>query len=240
MDDFDDLIPTLSPWLAKRCAYAASTRPGLSAEELFQAVVLRAYLRAERGWFDQAPQVHIHAQAKTLLNNCIRQELKAYARYHERTQFDPVGDDPEPPPPTEPSRRDEAMGLRVDLARVLAVIQEVTTPTRRLSLLSRDVPLTVLLSHVEQAKAYRAGGSSMVVRPADEAFDQLVEQRVIPELVFDLPDWKLMLGRIYYGVGPLDSVPHAVAKGGSAKVERQANRALDDLRDAFTDTGVRA
>ncbi len=233
MDELNGLILGLSPWLLRRCTLKALELPGVFPEDLYQAVILRFYVRAQAGWFDQNPTVSVEAQAKTLMIFCLRHEITAIRRYRARL-FTDDGDEqgdgklgrlpaPEAPEP----------GIGHDVERMLELLETATTPVRRLCLLSRDVPYAVLLRHVRQAKAYKVGGADMVRRPAEQAYAMLAEHREDESL----RGWKRVLGAIFYGVGPLDQVPEEDIDKAAGTVQRQADRAIEDLQKRLPEAG---
>jgi DNA-directed RNA polymerase specialized sigma24 family protein len=233
MADVQGMFEVHEEWLEKRCKYEVLKIRGWTWQELRNEVWVRFVRRAEAGWFDQRPTKSVEAQARTLMNLCIRHVQKARWRDQGRARKHSEDDDalariPEPHP-TDPS---EAKQHQQELRQLLALVHEATSPVRGLCLLSRDVPRAVAGGDVDRAKAYKRGGSNMPVRPAPEAYALLDSERRDTLLVFDLERWKPVLGVIYYAEGPLQPQLAEGCDVLAGNVERQANRALADLQRA--------
>ncbi len=230
----DSLLQKNAHWLYRRCLFMAASLPGTQVDDLFNDTVLRFLKRAATGWFDQPTTRSLNAQARTLLSFSLRQaatdERRRNRRFGEILGPDGQHRDPGRQPAPSPMNPQH----RLLLQQVLEQGSGATSPPRWLSLLSRDLPLAVEQNTVARARAYRKGGSRMVLRPAPEAFQQLRDRREDPALVGNEPRWKPILGAIYFGLGPPEEVPPKVCRTGAAKVERYANRALEDLRDHFS------
>lgn len=237
MDDLPDLNALIldnQTWLHRRCLSQAARLAGVQGDDLFQDVVLRFLDRAAAGWFDGPVQVSVQARARTLFNNCLRQAATQRIRQGKRVGS-LEGPDGQPQDPGEqPAPRPWEPQQDLLLEQTLGQGPALTSPPRWLSLLSRDLPRAVRLGPIQRARAYRRGGSRMVLRPAAEAHQHLHNQRQDAALVGDPSRWKPVLGAIYFGEGPLDAVPPQVRKAGASKIERYANRALDDLHRHLT------
>jgi hypothetical protein len=227
------LLVQLTPWLHKRCVFKARGLAGVEPDELFQATVLRFLERARLGWFDQAPTKSQLSQARALLWYCLRQELTAIYKHKARNDLVDVTDAEGGFPGLVASMELRDIDDRALIKLVLDEMESVSTPTCRLSLLSRDVPWLVVVRHVEQAKAQKSGGSKMVVRPAADALQLLKGTLSLYAEAEDLRTWALVLGAIYFGQGPLGSVPETIRKEGATKVERYARRALVAMAEYF-------
>lgn len=228
-----ELLEQLDPWLQGRSRYVAAQLPGLDADEVYQAVV-EEFLRELDRWMQQDATVSVVAQARSLMAFCIdhvrTKEIRARHRRHELSQVE--GGDPfdrvaEPVEPVDATRA----------AEVLLQIRGATTPPCALCLLSLRLPGLVHQDDAARAKSWRKGGSQAVPRPLDEAWGIYMDGLGHPPLVADDAAWKDHVGVSWYTEGPVEELAGDDRRGAAAKVERYANRGVEDLRAALLGEG---
>jgi hypothetical protein len=224
-----DLLIKLDPWLDRKCRYLAARLPGLDAEEVYQRVVQEFLEKLER-WLQQDATVDVVAQAKTLMTYCLAHvetnELRDRRRRLELPD-DEDGDAIE--------RLAEPVEPVDDLAarEVLVQVRACTTPPCALCLLSLRLPATVEEGDASRAKAWRKGGSNAVPRALDQAWGIYVSGMLRPEIVADDVAWKEHVGTAWYSEGPVESLSADERRVAAGKVERYANRGVEDLRRAL-------
>lgn len=227
------LLVQLDPWLQRRCRHLAAQLPGLDADEAYQQVV-EEFLRELDRWLQQDATADVVAQARTLLAYCIRhvrtKEIRARNRRQELGDVEdgePLDRVTEPVAPVDTGSAGE----------VLAQIRRATTPPCALCLLSLRLPGLVAPEDATQAKEWKKGGSQAVPRPVSEAWALYVDGLGKPPLVADDVAWKDHVGVAWYTEGPVAGVDEGERRAAAVKVERYANRGVEDLRAALLAAG---
>ncbi len=230
-----ELLITLDPWLHGRCRGLSWRFPGLDPDEVYQRVVLEFVENLER-WLQQDATVGVVAQARTLMDYCLRHvetsELRGRRRRAEVFDEGDAGDGIEALTPPVPPTDDAAA------AELLATLRGSTTPPCALCLLSLRLPAATERADAESAKAWKKGGANAVPRTLKDAWSMYCAGRERPELVGDDIGWKEHVGLAWYTDGPVVSVAEADRRAVAGKVERYANRGAEDLRAALMSRGT--
>jgi len=225
-----DLLRSLDPWLRRRCWRAAASRPSLSEGDLYQESV-EEFLRRLGLWLQQDPTVSVDAQARTLMSYCLRHAVTRHDRELRRRADLHGEDDGEAPLERLPDPRPAQD--RVATREILALARAATTPPCALCLLSLRLPATVEPDDAAQAQAWRKGGANAVPRPLEQAWAIYEDGRQDPKLVCDDVTWKDHVGVAWYTEGPPADLSTETRRNAASKVERYANRGMDDLRAAL-------
>lgn len=229
-----DLLSSLDPWLRVHCGRAAASLPGVGADDLYQESV-EEFLRELGRWLQQAPTVSLIAQARTLMSYCLRHAVTRHRRQAARVVDLHGEEDGEAPLERLPDPRPSQDGIAE--REILSLARSATTPPCALCMLSLRLPVVVERKDAEHARAWKKGGANAVPRALDEAWAIYEGGRQDPKLVSDDVAWKDHVGVAWYTEGPVHELGAEVRRGAAGKVERYANRALDDLRAALKARG---
>jgi DNA-directed RNA polymerase specialized sigma24 family protein len=230
-----DLLHSLDPWLRVRCRRAAASRPGVSADDLYQESV-EEFLRELGRWLQQDPTVSVLAQARSLLGYCLRHAVTRHMR--ERARRADLHDEEDGEAPLERLPDPRPCQDRVATSEILALAREATTPPCALCLLSLRLPAVVEPADAARARAWKKGGANAVPRPLDEAWGIYEDGRQDLALVCDDVAWKDHVGVAWYTEGPPPELGAEARRNAASKVERYANRGVEDLRAALLAGGA--
>jgi hypothetical protein len=230
-------------WLEARCQREATLRPGLDAEDLFQAVLSEFIQQAREGFFDQAAYKSFEAQVRTLLAQCLLHQRTAAWRKDRISRAEVAhqeGDEEaEPldklPSPSTPSA--DQLQLALDAPKVLAAVRGMENPARRLLLLALYFPDLLTREDLEAAARFRRGGGEAVRRPVALAWKLFQQHRGRSALVMDETRWKETVTEILRFDGPLGSAPRPQLLRAINTVEKQVARAREELAGLVGDRG---
>lgn len=221
----DVLLVRFDRWLWRRCTVAAATRPGVRAEDLYHDAVAEFLERLDE-WLQGAPTVSVEAQARTLLAYTLRHAVtRVDRRRRVEVPADGAGADREAGTPA-----DERATDAVEWAHALAAVREATSPPCALCLLSLRLPDQVQRDDAGRAKAWRKGGANAVPRALDDAWGLYTAGRADLARRADDQRWLDWVGVAWYTEGPPETLDDEARRLAASKVQRYANRAMDDLR----------
>lgn len=227
-----ELIRVLASWLHNRCVWLARELR-VEPDRVYGAVVGRFERRVCLGFLDNEKSLNLLARSKYLFQLCLRHEKDAIIKEQNLlTTFD------ETRPQGEGVEAVEQPGVeRVDWSgrfhRVMDLLLQVCSPPNALSLLSRDLPWHVSLELVGGAKDYNKGGSTMVMRTAEESLGLLKDSIDLYRRARTYRAWTLVLAAIYFSRLPFDDIQLGSMEKKAKNIERYARRALQDLQVHF-------
>lgn len=226
------LVMRHGAWLYNRCSFAA-VELGVEPKALSQAVISRFMKSVYDGFLDREPSRDLDARAKFLFGLCLRHEKTSILADRKRIVLsDPDTLERQPVQLcSEPQRRTEDDQRRFQ--RVMETMLEICSAPNVLSLLSRDLPWHVTLDLLVKAKAHKRGGSTIVVREADDSLRLLRGSMDLFRRARTHRAWTLVLAAIYFSVEPLEEVQLETMLTKAKNIERYARRALQLLREHF-------
>jgi hypothetical protein len=223
----DVLSTTLEPhlgWFEAWCR-RATARSGVDWREPFQSGVVYLLTQLERGVLDSVEAAGWRPFVANTLMLGARQRLKKeFAQERRlRSSEDGAGAQEEPGPPE--SIPLEVLLRRARSAEVRAALQQLSSPVRRFVLVAVYVPDALDLPLLEEAAAWRRGGSRLFARPVAETWTLLRAQRGR----MDGAEWKAWVARVVAFTGPPGRVAAAPLAKVLWRIDQHLTRGRDEL-----------
>ncbi|MEN9799518.1 MAG: hypothetical protein RL653_3215 [Pseudomonadota bacterium] len=223
----DVLSTTLEPhlgWFEAWCR-RATARSGVDWREPFQSGVVYLLTQLERGVLDSVEAAGWRPFVANTLMLGARQRLKTEFAQKRRlpSAAEAAGAREEQAPP-------ESVPLEVLLRRargteVRAALRQLSSPVRRFVLVAVYVPDALDLPLLEEAAAFRRGGSRLFVRPVAQAWPLLRAQR----RRLDGAEWKAWVARVVAFTGPPGRVPAAPLAKVLWRIDQHLTRGREEL-----------
>lgn len=249
-------------WIEGRCRWHARAlaRAGVvrdsggwgAADALTMDLLSKAiecvYQKEAEGWFRQQPRTTLMVQVRHRVNLCLRAESTDRLRDAKvamrsdtvRSDPDAMGDEldifetiasQDPPLPERLERRQLGVQAR-------KCIEELENPSYRLVLLLFFMPGELRREHLAAAAAFRAGGSTFVVRELNEAWALLHAAIATGEAEEDAAAWKRTVAKILRFACSPEAISASALKTAVNTVDQKLSHAIRALRDAFGDLEV--
>lgn len=223
----DVLSTTLEPhlgWFEAWCR-RATARSGVDWRDPFQSGVVYLLTQLERGVLDTVEAAGWRPFVANTLMLGARQRLKkefAQARRLKSAVDEAGAGEEQAPPEAMPLEQLLRQGRR---AEVRAALQQLSSPVRRFVLVAVYVPDALDRALLEEAAAFRRGGSRLFLRPVAEAWPLLRARRGR----LDGAEWKAWVARVVAFTGAPGRVPAAAVAKVLWRIDQHLTRGRDEL-----------
>jgi hypothetical protein len=190
--------------------------------EPFQSGIVYLLSQLERGVLDSVEAAGWRPFVANTLMLGARQRLKTEFAQRRRLQPTDEEADEEAPPEAAPL---EVLLRRARRSEVRAALEALSSPVRRFVLVAIYVPDLLDVALLEQASAWRRGGTRLFARPVEEAWPLLQAQRGRLEGA----EWKGWVARVVAFRGAPERAPASGVAKVLWRIDQHLTRGRDEL-----------